>query len=123
MNLDFGRVYDAVSLAKEAEPRLRQLKKATDQFEAVLIKQMVSAMRKTVNETKLGDNFGADIYKDMFDTQLSESMTSGVGLGISKMLYRQYAPVAAREERMRLRAEASADAPNSKQQGTPHANA
>jgi flagellar protein FlgJ len=70
--------------------RLADLKKACEQFEAVFAKKLLGEMRKGVQETPLGDSAGSEIYKDMMDQALADSMASQGSLGIAKMLYKQF---------------------------------
>ncbi len=67
------------------------LKKACEQFEAVFAKQLLSEMRKGVQETSLGDQAGSDIYKDMMDQAIGDSMAHQGALGIGQMLYKEFA--------------------------------
>ncbi len=66
------------------------LKKACEQFEAVFAKQLVGEMRKGVGETHFGDSAGSEIYKDMMDQAIGDSMAHQGALGIGKILYKQF---------------------------------
>ena len=85
----------ATSTAKQAanpvtEKRLRDLKRATEQFEAVFTKQLVSEMRKGIKST-MGDQPGRAIYQDMMDQAIGDSMAHQGALGIGQLLYKQFA--------------------------------
>jgi flagellar protein FlgJ len=68
------------------------LRAVAQQFEALMINMMMKSMR----EAKLGDGlFDSDqtrLYQDLFDEQLSMSMSQGKGLGIADLLVRSLTP-------------------------------
>ena len=70
------------------------LKKATQQFEAYFVNELLKEMRKTVPKDTLiqDDGNGQDIFQGMMDQTLSESMSSRGDLGMAKMMYDQLAP-------------------------------
>lgn len=72
----------------------RDLKKATQQFEGYFLHELLKEMRKTVPDDKLlGDQgHGQEIFRDMMDQTLSDSMSSRGDVGIAKMMYDQLAP-------------------------------
>ena len=68
------------------------LKKACQNFEAIIVQQMLSAMRKSVpKDSLLGGDFSQDIYQSMYDEGLSQEIAAGRGLGLADTLYRQLA--------------------------------
>ena len=74
----------------EGETRLRELRKATQEFEAVFIGYMLKVMRSTVEPAD--DESGAlgkDIYLSMFDQEIALQMARNSSLGIGEMMYRQ----------------------------------
>ncbi len=67
-----------------------KLKEAADQFEALFIHRLLKEMRKTVMKSDLlGDGFGGEIMRDMFDEQLAEKIASSSQLGLAEMLVKQ----------------------------------
>jgi peptidoglycan hydrolase FlgJ len=68
------------------------LRAVAQQFESLFIGMMLKSMR----EAKLGDGlFDSDqsrFYQDMFDQQLSVSLSQGRGLGIADLLVRSLSP-------------------------------
>ncbi len=70
------------------------LKKATQQFEGYFLHQLLTEMRKTVPKDTLlaDDGNGQQIFQDMMDQTVSESMSSRGALGMAKMMYDQLAP-------------------------------
>jgi peptidoglycan hydrolase FlgJ len=77
-------------VVKSHAKELANLKKACEQFEAVFAKQLLSEMRKGVQETKIGDQAGSAIYKDMMDQTIADSVAHQGALGIGQMLYKQF---------------------------------
>lgn len=70
------------------------LKKATQSFESYFLHQMLQEMRKTVpKDTLLGDDaHQEEIFQDMMDQTMADSMSQRGDLGLGKMLYDQLAP-------------------------------
>ena len=93
-----GRVYTDVqglttlrTKAREGSPEA--LKAAAKQFEAYLVQQLLQTSRAATHEVNpaggaLGDESGGP-YQDMFDKQVSLTVTSGHGLGVADLLVRQ----------------------------------
>jgi flagellar protein FlgJ len=82
---DFERIRETA----EGKRELRELKKATQQVEAIFLKHLVSEMRKGASDGMLGKGFEAQIYADMFDAGVAEAMSKGRGIGIGDLLYRR----------------------------------
>lgn len=79
---------NALSADTKKETRL---KKACNDFEAIFVKQMLSAMRQSVPKDGLFGNNGyeQEIFQSMQDDELAKSISSGRGMGISEVLYNQ----------------------------------
>jgi len=74
----------------EGETRLQELKKATQEFEAVFIGYMLKVMRSTVEPAEEGEGaLGKDVYLSMFDQEIALQMARNSSLGIGEMMYRQ----------------------------------
>ncbi len=59
-------------------------------FEAMLMQQMMTAMRKTVPaDGLLSSGFANDMYSSMFDQAIVEAGSKSGGLGIAENIYRQ----------------------------------
>ncbi|MGE3309190.1 MAG: rod-binding protein [Limisphaerales bacterium] len=71
-------------------PRVSQSEKvaeASRQFEAVLVRQILSAARKTVIHSGLENESAAHgIYQDMINSQLADAITGAGGLGLARSL-------------------------------------
>lgn len=68
-----------------------QLKEACRDFEALFIKQMFTAMDKTVDRQGLlgGGGMAEEYFRDMLFDSYSEQAADTVKLGIADMMYRQ----------------------------------
>lgn len=91
MNL-ISAIGQGLKLGKEAQPELSKLKKATDAFETVFVKQLLTEMRKGIKKVSFGDQSGSEVYEDMMDQAVAESVSKGGSLGIGKMLYKEFEP-------------------------------
>lgn len=70
---------------KEAE-----LKKACQGFEAMILQQMLTAMRKSVpKDGLLVNGYAQEMYQSMYDEGLAQEMASGRGIGLADALYQQ----------------------------------
>ena len=68
------------------------LKQAAKQFEAMFTQMLLKASHSSGSGSSGGDLLGgpeADTYRDMYDQQMAQQLTSGHGLGIADMLVRQ----------------------------------
>ncbi len=85
--------------AGRAKPDLQKLQKATQDIEAGFVRQMLAAMRKASPEGGLGgQQYGGQMFKDMFDDALANAVTSRMGLGIAREISRHAAPEVIRQE-------------------------
>jgi flagellar protein FlgJ len=63
------------------------------QFESMMVQQMMKSMRQANEAFSAGDMMGSSeekFYQDMFDSQLSLSLSQGRGFGIAEALLRQF---------------------------------
>lgn len=66
------------------------LKKATEEFEAVFIQQLLKSMRATVPKSDLFEkSHGREVFEGMYDEELSKTMASTRQFGIADLLYNQ----------------------------------
>jgi flagellar protein FlgJ len=76
---------DSVDKVKDAK-----LHKACQGFEAIMLKQLLTTMRKSVPKGGLfKTGYAEDMYNSMHDEQLAKSLSSGKGMGIADMMYKQ----------------------------------
>ena len=66
-----------------------QLKAVTNQFESILLRQMMSAMRATVPRSGFLDSFSLQMYESMLDEEIANVVSKERGIGLSEMLYNQ----------------------------------
>ncbi len=67
-----------------------RLQKSCKDFEAIILKQMLTTMRKSVPKSGLfNNNFADDIYQSMSDEELAKSLAQEEGMGLGDALYRQ----------------------------------
>jgi peptidoglycan hydrolase FlgJ len=63
---------------------------ASRQFEAILLRQILSATQKTVIQSKYADNSTAsEIYRDLVTNQLAETMSKSGAFGLAKTFEHQ----------------------------------
>lgn len=75
-------------------PVAAKLKKASQDIEAIFMKDLLTAMRKTSPHKSMGSNFGSDMYMDLIDQAISQDAAKSGTLGIGKTIYSQMAPLA-----------------------------
>ena len=67
-----------------------RLFQACKDFEALFVKQMLDAMRKTVQKSDLTNSgMAEDIFEDMLYDEYSKKMTNTAGFGVANLLYKQ----------------------------------
>lgn len=67
----------------------QKLKKASEDFEALFINQLMQSMRRTVLKSKfLDDAPGKEVYQSLFDREISKKMAQKGALGVGKIIYR-----------------------------------
>lgn len=78
-------------LRREASQNSEQaLEKTARQFEAMFVQMMLKTMREAGQGEGLFDSDQSNLYRDMYDKQLSLHLTSeGEGMGIAKMMVQQ----------------------------------
>jgi peptidoglycan hydrolase FlgJ len=78
------------SVAKRGDDQ--KLREVCEDFEAIFVKQMLNAMKSTINKTGLNDGgFAEEIYDDMLYDEYAAKISKNAGLGIADSLYRQLA--------------------------------
>ena len=77
--------------ARRPVDRNSGLYKASQDFEALFIKQMLDVMRKTIHKEDdlLGGGIGQDVYEDMLYDQYAKKMAATAQFGLADMIYRQ----------------------------------
>ncbi|MGF7057736.1 rod-binding protein [Brassicibacter mesophilus] len=68
----------------------KELLKACQDFEEIFVHMLLKEMRSTIPEDGLMEKSTArEIFEDMYDQELANSMSKNNGIGIAKMLYNQ----------------------------------
>lgn len=82
---------DATGTPAEGPPQNEGLRKATRDFEAVFIQQLVKVMRETVPDSGLVDGGQSeDIFSGLLDEHLSTLTAGEHPSGLADALYRQF---------------------------------
>jgi flagellar protein FlgJ len=88
---DFGGLAQLKGAAQNQDPKA--VREAARQFESLFTQMMLKSMRQANASLPGGDsmmdNDQSDMYRDMFDNQLSVQLSKGRGLGLADMLVRQ----------------------------------
>lgn len=80
----------------DAQKDIKKLEKAVQGVEQLFVKQLLSQMRKMA-PTPGGDSYGMEMYRDMMDDALAESISKRGGFGISRQLEEVMKPAIVRE--------------------------
>jgi peptidoglycan hydrolase FlgJ len=71
---------------------LASLRKSSQEFEALMLMEMLKSMRKSVPEGGLFEKDNAtEIFRDMLDSETAKAASKGKGLGIADAMYKQMA--------------------------------
>ena len=79
-----------ISAARSADATAKhdELKRASQEFEAIFLAQLLKVMRETIEESGLTEGgFGKSIYTELFDQEVALNMARRGALGIADMLY------------------------------------
>ncbi len=77
---------------EEIAKRNSEIRDASVQLEALLLKMMYDEMWKTVPKNKLfgeENNNAMDIYRDMYNDELTKQMAENGGIGLADFIYNQ----------------------------------
>lgn len=82
---------DGVQVARGEAAPSPQLREACQEFEALLLAQLLKQMRATAAAWREGeeDSLAAGIFGEWQDQVLATQMTKGGGIGLAELLYRQ----------------------------------
>jgi Rod binding domain-containing protein len=84
-----------------AKPKMDRLSRATKDFEAILIKDMLTTMRRTMPNLSESSH-SAKLMRDMADQAMAEAASKRGDFGVAKQMYDRVAPSALRQEYHRL---------------------
>ncbi|MBR5913167.1 MAG: rod-binding protein [Selenomonadaceae bacterium] len=72
--------------------RNKDIRDASIQLEALMLKMLYNDMWKTVpKDTFFGDDNAMDIYRDMYHEELTKQMAQNGGIGLADFIYNQLA--------------------------------
>lgn len=76
--------------AEEVAKRNKEIKDASVQLEAIMLKMMFTEMWKTVPKDELfKDDNAMEIYRDMYNEELTRIAAEGGGIGLADFIYKQ----------------------------------
>jgi Rod binding domain-containing protein len=67
----------------------KELMEVAKKFEAILIHQMLKAMRQTVHKSDLLNSFSLQQYESMMDEEIASEMSKQKGIGLADSLFYQ----------------------------------
>lgn len=74
----------------EVTQRNQEIREASVQLEALLLKMMYTEMWKTVPKDELfGESNAMDIYRDMYNEEITKKAAEGGGIGLADYIYNQ----------------------------------
>ncbi len=76
-----------IRTAVENQAELQKLQKATQQFEAMFLKDLLKSMRKGVKETQFASVPGKEMFRDMLDETVATKASESGGVGIADYLF------------------------------------
>ena len=81
------KIVDVMS-PEEIQQRDDDLRQASTELEAILLKMMYNEMYKTVPKDELfGDDNAMDIYRDMYNEEITKVAAQGGGIGLADYIY------------------------------------
>jgi Rod binding domain-containing protein len=85
---------DGPSSVSNKEVHQQKLKKACEDFEAIMVTYLFKSMRQTSLKSET-EEFGStkDLFEGMLDETLATQLSHQQGLGLARLLYEQLAPV------------------------------
>jgi Rod binding domain-containing protein len=83
-----------VGMEPQTDFQKQKLKKACEDFEAIMVTYLFKSMRETALKADSEDfgGGGKDLYEGMMDETLATQLSHQGELGLAKLLYQQLAP-------------------------------
>jgi peptidoglycan hydrolase FlgJ len=95
-NLSAATKPAATHTPKTADPKSAKLLKACQDFESVFISYLLKTMRSEETEEEGGafwpKGMGGSMFQDMYETEISKTISGGPGMGLGAMLFRSLEP-------------------------------
>lgn len=73
----------------ETQRELSKLRKASQDFEAMFVRQLVAEMRKSSTSSLMVEGVQADVYASFMDDAIANAVVTGKGIGIAQLLYKE----------------------------------
>ncbi len=87
---NISKAENAKNVLKNNPDSPKELQKATENFEAVLLNMVLKSMWKTIQKSDLFEKSNSSqIYEGLMLSSLSEEMAKNGGMGVAKVLYQQ----------------------------------
>ncbi len=88
--INIAKAESSKNSLKNGSKSEHDIKKAAQDFEAVMLNMVIKAMWKTIPKSGLFEkNSATQIYEGLIHSSLSEEMARNGGMGIAKVLYQQ----------------------------------
>jgi Rod binding domain-containing protein len=84
-----GLLNNGQKTAGSSNDNKKELMEVAQKFEAILIHQMLKAMRQTVHKSDLLNSFSMEQYESMLDEEIANDMAAHRGIGLAKTLFYQ----------------------------------
>jgi flagellar protein FlgJ len=79
---------EALKQDPEVKRELGRLKKASQDIEAIFLKQLIGEMRKGQTEGIFGKSIESQMYSDYLDEAVAQKIATARGIGIAETLYK-----------------------------------
>ena len=91
MKINSQPLFDLKEKAFNADTaKEEKLKNACKDFEAIILKQMLTTMRKSIPKDGLFETgYAQEMYQSMQDEEMAKEMAHGKGMGIADAMYKQ----------------------------------
>lgn len=77
------------SVESSSKDKEKELMEVAQKFEALLIHQMLKAMRATIQKSDMLSSFSLQQYESMMDEEIANEMAKQKGIGLADMLFYQ----------------------------------
>ncbi len=79
-----------IMTAEDVAKRNQEIKEASVQLEGIFLKLMFNEMWKTVPKNELlGNSNAMDIYRDMYNEEITKKAAEAGGIGLADFIYKQ----------------------------------
>lgn len=86
-----GRAAPRLDQPKPVDPQAAhrlKLRKATSEFEALFIAQLLKPLEKSLSQSSNGETLGGDVLFGVAITKMAEALAARGGVGLGDMMYR-----------------------------------